>query len=78
MTLVVNPAPARALARELLELGPVLTPNEGEAAQLTGHDDPEAAAALVHSGAAAALVTGGARGVWVAAGGAWSASRRRR
>ena len=70
MTLVVNPAPARALAPGLLELRPILTPNQGEAAQLTGHDDPEAAAgALVGSGAAAALVTGGARGAWVAAGG---------
>ena len=70
MTLVVNPAPARTLAPGLLELRPILTPNQGEAAQLTGHDDPEAAAgALVGSGAAAALVTGGARGAWVAAGG---------
>ena len=68
MTLVVNPAPARALAPGLLELRPILTPNQGEAAQLTGNDDPEAAAvALVDSGAAAALVTGGARGAWVAA-----------
>ena len=51
----------------LLELRPILTPNQGEAAQLTGQDDPEAAAgALVGSGAAAALVTGGARGAWVA------------
>ena len=76
MTLVVNPAPARALARELLELGPVLTPNQGEAAQLTGQEDPEAAAAaLVRSGAAAALVTAGERGVWVAAGGPRGAHR---
>jgi ribokinase len=73
MTVVVNPAPARPLPPELLGHRPVLTPNAGEAAALTGHDEPEAAAAaLVRSGAAAALVTAGASGVFVAAGGrAW-------
>jgi ribokinase len=73
MTVVVNPGPARPLPPELLARRPVLTPNVGEAAALTGWDDPEAAAAaLVRSGAAAALVTAGARGVFAADGeGAW-------
>jgi ribokinase len=73
MAVVVNPAPARPLPPGLRERRPILTPNEVEAAGLTGQDDPEAAAAaLVRSGAAAALVTAGARGVFVAAGdGAW-------
>jgi ribokinase len=65
---VVNPAPARRLPPELLAQRPILTPNEGEAAQLTGHADPAAAATdLVRSGSPAALVTAGARGVFVAA-----------
>jgi ribokinase len=68
MRLVVNPAPARPLPAELLERRPILTPNQGEASELTGHDDPSAAAAaLLRAGAAAALVTCGARGVLVAA-----------
>jgi ribokinase len=68
MAVVVNPAPARRLPPELVARHPILTPNEGEAAELTGCGDPEAAAAaLVRSGAAAALVTAGARGVFVAA-----------
>jgi ribokinase len=66
---VVNPAPARPLPPELMERRPILTPNEGEAAELTGRDDPvAAAAALVEAGATAALVTAGARGVFVATG----------
>ncbi len=70
MTVVVNPAPARRLPPELLAQGPILTPNEGEAAELTGsHEPAAAAAALVRAGAAAALVTVGAQGVFVAAGG---------
>jgi ribokinase len=68
MAVVVNPAPARRLPPALLARRPILTPNESEAALLTGHDDPAAsAAALPRSGAAAALVTAGANGVFVAA-----------
>jgi ribokinase len=67
MAVVVNPAPARPLPRELMERRPILTPNEGEAAELTGRDAPAAAAAaLVEAGATAGLVTAGARGVFVA------------
>jgi ribokinase len=69
MAVVVNPAPARPLPPELVARSPIVTPNEGEAAELTGRDDPaEAAAAMVEPGAAAALVTAGARGVFVATG----------
>jgi ribokinase len=71
MAVVVNPAPARPLPAELMARRPILTPNEGEAADLTGRDDPaDAALALVESGAGAALVTAGAKGVFVAAEGA--------
>jgi ribokinase len=68
MAVVVNPAPARALPAALVELGPVLTPNQGEAAALTGHAEPAAAArALERTTGAPALVTAGERGVFVAA-----------
>jgi ribokinase len=57
---VLNPAPARELPDAMLA---VLTPNASEAAQLTGCDEPEAAArALVEQTGAAVLVTLGARG----------------
>ena len=60
---VLNPAPARELADELLALGPILTPNAGEAAELTGEQDPEAAAAaLAERTRAPVVVTLGARG----------------
>jgi ribokinase len=65
--LVVNPAPARPLEQALTDLRPVLTPNRQEAAQLTGEDDPEAAArALVDRTGAAVVVTLGERGALVA------------
>jgi ribokinase len=67
LALVVNPAPARPLPPELVAQRPTVTPNAGEAAALTGRDDPaDAAAALVESGAAAALVTAGPEGVFAA------------
>ncbi|MGH2716509.1 MAG: PfkB family carbohydrate kinase [Thermoleophilaceae bacterium] len=71
MTVVVNPAPARPLPSALADLDPILTPNQGEAAELTGHDDPAVAAEALARGSACAgaLVTAGARGVFVAAGG---------
>jgi ribokinase len=57
---VLNPAPARALPDVPLS---VLTPNASEAFQLTGLEDPEAAArALVDQTGAAVLVTLGAKG----------------
>jgi ribokinase len=57
---ILNPAPARPLPDVPLA---VLTPNASEAAQLTGFEDPEAAArALVEQTGAAVLVTLGAAG----------------
>jgi ribokinase len=63
LQVVLNPAPARALGDELLALAPVLTPNGGEAAALSGEDDPEAAArALAARTGAAVVVTVGSEG----------------
>jgi ribokinase len=57
---VLNPAPARDLPDARFA---VLTPNASEAAELTGRDDPEAAArALVERTGAAVLVTLGGAG----------------
>ncbi len=70
MAVVVDPAPARPLPAALVELRPVLTPNEGEAAELTGREHPAAAAeALASSIGVPAVVTAGARGAFVAADG---------
>jgi ribokinase len=64
--LVVNPAPARALPDELCALGPLLTPNRREAEQLTGEEEPEAAArALAARTGAPVVVTLGDRGALV-------------
>ncbi len=66
LTLVVNPGPARPLLPALLAARPILTPNETEAAQLTGEDDPErAAAALVALTGRPVVVTLGAAGALV-------------
>ncbi len=63
---VLNPAPAAELPAELLALGPILTPNAGEATELTGERDPEAAArALAARTGAPVVVTLGAQGVLV-------------
>ena len=60
---LVNPAPARALSDELLALGPILTPNETEAAMLAGESGPEAAAtALAARTGAPVIVTLGGDG----------------
>jgi ribokinase len=64
--LVVNPAPARPLPAALCELRPLLTPNRTEAAQLTGSDDPDAAArALSARTGAPVVITLGERGALV-------------
>src|SRR4051812_32058190 len=61
---VCNPAPARPLPDGLAERGPILTPNATEARELSGEDDPEAAArGLAARTGAPVLVTLGARGV---------------
>lgn len=67
---VVNPAPARELSPALLALGPILTPNEAEAAMLSGHTTPEdAARALADRTGAAVIVTLGADGALLHVGG---------
>jgi ribokinase len=64
--LVVNPAPARPLDPALCGLRPILTPNRPEAAELTGEDDPEAAArALAARTGAPVVVTLGEQGALV-------------
>jgi len=68
---VLNPAPAAALAPELLDLTDVLVPNEHEAAALAGREGPpgELAADLVERlQVPATVVTAGAAGAYVAAG----------
>jgi ribokinase len=64
--IVLNPAPARPLPDELLDLGPILTPNEAEARSLTGEPNVQAAArALEQRTGAPVVVTLGARGALV-------------
>jgi len=63
---VLNPAPAHDVPDGLLVHGTVLTPNEHEAAVLTGYEDPErAATALQQRTGAPVVVTLGARGALV-------------
>jgi ribokinase len=56
MRTIVNPAPARPLADELVALHPILTPNAREAATLSGEADPERAAIALHRRTEAAVV----------------------
>jgi len=71
-TVVLNPAPACPLPRDLLASCHVIVPNETEAALLTGHDTSSeagataSARALVALGARVAIVTLGHRGAVVA------------
>jgi len=65
---VLNPAPARPIPDELAALGPILTPNAGEARELTGEEEPEAAArALRERTGAPVLITLGADGALLVA-----------
>lgn len=60
---VLNPAPARKLPASLLRLVHTLTPNENEAALLTGKREPVAAAkALLQRGCRQVVITLGSRG----------------
>jgi ribokinase len=69
---ILNPAPARELPDALLQLVSVLTPNEAEAARLTGTPIvgvralEDAATALLQRGVGAVAITLGAAGVYVA------------
>lgn len=67
MTTIVNPAPAQPLPDEMIKLVDILTPNETEAAALTGQTDMAAAAsALLARGARNVVVTLGEQGsLWV-------------
>ena len=63
---VVNPAPAHRWVLELSAYGPILTPNAGEAAALTGDADKRRAATeLARRTSAAVVVTDGAAGALV-------------
>jgi ribokinase len=67
--LIVDPAPARPIPAALAELGPILTPNQHEAAELTGLDDPDAAARQLRDlTGAPVVVTLGAGGAVIADG----------
>ncbi len=66
MTVLVNPAPARALNSELTALQPILIPNELEAEAMTGEHDPAMAGRLLAGRTGApVIVTLGQRGVVV-------------
>lgn len=68
---VLDPAPARPVEEELLRLGPILTPNEGEARALSGADDlDESLAVLMDRTGAPVVLTLGSRGALVAEGSA--------
>ncbi|UXI04279.1 ribokinase [Photobacterium sp. TY1-4] len=68
---VLNPAPARALSDELLQLVDLITPNETEAELLTGiqvtdiASAQQAADALHAKGISQVMITLGSQGVWV-------------
>lgn len=68
---ILDPAPARKLPAELLSLVSVLTPNETEAALLTGEDTSteegvrRAAAALMRGGVRTVVVKAGKRGAYL-------------
>ncbi|EOC0419107.1 ribokinase [Cronobacter malonaticus] len=74
-TVILNPAPARALSDELLALVDIITPNETEAEKLTGvkvSDDESAAqaAAVLHQkGIETVIITLGSCGVWLSVNG---------
>jgi ribokinase len=64
--IVLNPAPARSLLPALSAAHPILTPNEQEAAALSGEADPTAAAhTLARRTGAPVVVTLGAAGALV-------------
>ncbi|TQQ86347.1 ribokinase [Cronobacter sakazakii] len=74
-TVILNPAPARALSDDLLALVDIITPNETEAEKLTGvkvvDDDSaaQAAAVLHQKGIETVIITLGSRGVWLSVNG---------
>ncbi|MHA3773775.1 ribokinase [Verrucomicrobiota bacterium sgz303538] len=66
---ILNPAPAKKLSKRLLQMVSVITPNEHEAALLTGCTRPDDAARQLHAkGCRAVVVTLGAKGALVSDG----------
>jgi len=72
VTTILNPAPAKLLPASILALVDILTPNEVEAAALTGleisieHDAADAARRLIDEGVKHVIVTLGEKGsMWV-------------
>jgi ribokinase len=66
---LVDPAPARGLAPALVSCMPILTPNAGEAAELSGEVSPRAAAAVLSRRTTSPVaVTLGEHGVVIADG----------
>lgn len=69
VTMILNPAPARALPADVLHLGPILTPNEHELVVAIGNDATDAALAeLVLRHAGPIIVTQGPAGALLARG----------
>lgn len=69
LAVVVNPAPAQPLPRELLAAGPILTPNARELEAIAGTSDlGSGPARLLDEGATAVVVTLGGRGALLAHG----------
>ncbi len=65
--IVLDPAPARPMSATLTAFSPIVTPNAGEAAVLSGEGDPaRAVAVLARMTSSPALVTLGSDGVVVA------------
>jgi ribokinase len=64
---ILNPAPARALAAEILTIGPILTPNEHELIVAIGNDSTDAALdELAMRNAGPVIVTQGPAGALLA------------
>ena len=69
VTMILNPAPARALPADVLHLGPILTPNEHELVVAIGNDATDAALdELVLRHAGPIIVTQGPAGALLARG----------
>ena len=69
VTMILNPAPARALPADVLHLGPILTPNEHELIVAIGNDATDAALdELVMRHAGPIIVTQGPAGALLARG----------
>ncbi|RYV03370.1 ribokinase [Shewanella sp. OPT22] len=73
-TIILNPAPAKKVPQELLELVQIITPNESEASALTGikvvdqKSAAQAAEKLHQSGVETVIITLGSQGVLVSNG----------